>query len=159
MPFFEGAEFDWLERQIAGVIWTFSGPATRMKVDDLLGFAPQWAAAAKKPTAFLEYDPNKGLYDQNTGQWVVPPRGEYVDKATGKTIRNISAKTLTPPKQDMSVEEYNAWRGGHPARAASVPYVYQQYPLMLYRSGGAHCIVESAREHQRLLKDGWTEKP
>ena len=80
----------------------------------------------------------------------------------------------TVPSQDnpMTVEQYNKWRAGmmagshgyrhtlkHPAPRDDVPpYVYQEYPRVLYRNGQT-CVVKEATSHNQKLKAGWAETP
>lgn len=38
-------------------------------------------------------------------------------------------------------------------------YVYQPYPKMLHKPGGAHCIVHTDAECDAKLADGWALQP
>lgn len=72
----------------------------------------------------------------------------------------VKAAPSQPPK-NMSVAQYNAWRGVD-REAAKLPYVYQEYPCILYKvvNGlGKTACVEDARTHDRMLREGWKDTP
>lgn len=58
----------------------------------------------------------------------------------------------------MTVREYNAWRD-RDRQARKLPYIHQEYPKMLYHTGGRRVTVNNAHEHQRHLDRGWKEAP
>lgn len=66
-------------------------------------------------------------------------------------------RTLAIPETPLSVEQYNAFRGSHPDRAQALPYVYQEYPVMLYRGDGKK-TVRTVQEHEDALKAGYRQK-
>lgn len=44
-------------------------------------------------------------------------------------------------------------------QATAAPYVYQEYPRVLYRADGATCDVTSDAEKAQKLGEGWTLAP
>ena len=63
---------------------------------------------------------------------------------------------------EMSVEEFNNWRGADPSRANRVPYVRQQYPAMRYRGSGQTSelmTVTTPMEDIQAVGRGWSDKP
>ena len=88
MPeYFAGAEFEWLEKQVRAACWWPGTPGKPGPMfDQLYGMGKPVTVAPpmppKSPMAYLEYDPAQGAYDITTGQWLVRPKGEYVNKNT-----------------------------------------------------------------------------
>ena len=58
----------------------------------------------------------------------------------------------------MTVEEYNTWRGVNRTQA-TMPYIHQEYPKMLYHSGGRSMVVENAVAHKKFRDQGWRDSP
>lgn len=136
-----GPEFDWLEAQVRDVSWWPNKTWGTARSDD------QWskeerAARRELQRPILTREKNNDFE-------------EYMRQRDAKDLASL--KSVAPPK-NMTVEEYNRWRGSDPNIAAAHPYVRQQYPMSLYRNG-KRVTVTDAHSHETMEKDGWKETP
>lgn len=134
--FFQGVEFDWLQRQIQAVLWDPS---------------------VLNRTATPQPRPQLSVKSQGLG---LPDH--IVRECASARAR---ATQFLPPVDDappagLTTSEYNAWRAaGPPSRAHRYPYVHQAYPMMLYKADEKPKTVKDAAEHARASKAGWKERP
>ena len=74
-------------------------------------------------------------------------------------LPSASEHASDPTKRAMTVQEYNAWRAGAAPQTRTLPYVHQQFPMVLYKKGEKPRTIPNAREYEQFMKGGWEEVP
>lgn len=133
--YFRDPVFGWLENRIAEVLWAPEQPSLPPR---------------RPPTPLQE-------------QWTVAEWRAWVRARAGREAQRAVASSFeawmaAEDAKGMSVAEYNQRRGADPETAKRLPYVYQEYPMVLY-DGTVTKVVRNADDHVAAVRAGWQETP
>ena len=136
-----GREFEWLQGQIALLLWHGGDDPVPFNYAEIQKPTHQSTFILTPSGAKPKPEPNPKPSDVSRLSYK-----EYVEYRPGK-------KKIAMSSQGMTVGEYNIWRD-QTETSNLTPYVHQEYPKMVYK-GSESKVVENAHEHQSARAAGY----